>query len=189
MKKMYAKNPAELAVITNPSVTTPTKKTTIMAEKTSTQIKKVLVPAGATILGQAAATQITNITLQRVVPNLSSTLKKLTATGLPIGLAVLTIGIFGKKNKEVAGYAAVGMASAGVLALVRNAVPFADMIPLAGSGARMIAEGTGNIGLNGSSALDHIPYALNDVKQLADSAYLHKEETVNSAAPAQVQMV
>ena len=147
MKKVYAQNPGpvgpELQILTNPS-----KNSSIM--KATTQIKEAIIPASLTVTGQAGSTKITKMVLDsNVMQNVGGMVRKLTAIGMPFGLALLTISLFYKRNKELATAAAVGMVGSGVLSAMRNALPLIDMVPIAGqavgNAGRTIGDNAGGL--------------------------------------------
>ncbi len=158
MKIVYAKNPAELTLMDNPSKKT-TKRGTNMAKRrkrrkkdVKTTAKQLIMPAVAVVAGQVVATQVTRQLLQSDIGKNPQT-RKLIAVGAPIAAGVVAATYAKDKMVKQMG---VGMAVAGVTAGLYAVSQKLAPTPLAGLDG-MLADSPALLADDGGFDLPMLP--------------------------------
>lgn len=185
----YAKNPAEMVLLTNPHEptkktmkrTTKRRKTTRRNPSVTKRTKDLLIPAAGILGGMVAATQITRLA-SGFIPN---SIQKIAAIGIPLAAGVALTGM-GKSN--LVKYIGIGAGAAGVSAGVRTVMPNLSFVPMSGHLADALNSPAGylptQVRLSQPDALpapQWQPQPLADSQFIDDSGWLDENEPTDDA--------
>jgi hypothetical protein len=184
----YAKNPAELAILTNPQKPTKTMKRRTTRRSTRSRrnpavikrTKDLLLPAAGILGGMVAATQVTRLA-SGFIP---AGMQKIGSVAIPLAAGVALTGM-GKSS--LVKFIGIGAGAAGVAAGARMAMPSLSFLPMSGAMNDALSAAPGfvpdrvRLSLPTMQAVPTFDPGLDDSQFVDDSGWLDENDLVEDA--------